>query len=119
MVQMASQFSDNTTETICKFDDHFLKLLEVDGGFVKRMKYGKFVKKAKEFYHAYVKKCNEYNTYMDFFTPLLWYLVGCGYGYDQSAAYLSEIRGGIIEHLRKTLPAEILNNLGDNFGQSS
>ena len=45
---MASQFSDNTTETICKFDDHFLKLLEVDGGFVKRMKYGKFVKKAKQ-----------------------------------------------------------------------
>ena len=116
---MVSQSSDSITETICKFDDRFLKLLEVDGGFFRRRKYRKFVEKSKEFYRAYVKKCNEYNTYMDFFTPLLWYLVGCGYGYDQSAEYLSVIRGGIIEHLRKTLPAEVLSNLGEDFGQGS
>ena len=113
---MDSQSSDNVIETICKFDDKFLKLLEVDGGFFKKRKYKKFVIKAKEFYKAYVKKCNEYNTYMDFFTPLLWYLVGCGYGYDQSAEYLSEIRGGIVEHLKKTLPSEVLRNIGEDFG---
>ena len=112
---MDSQYSDDIQSTICKFDERFLKLLEVDGGFLKRVKYRKFVKKAKEFYHAYVKKCNEYNTYIDFFTPLLYYLVGCGYGYEESSKYLGEIRNGIIEHLKKTLPSDVLAHIGGNF----
>ena len=116
---MDSQSSNTVSETVCKFDEQFLKLLEVDGGMLKRMKFRKMVKSSKEFYRAYVKKCNEYNTYMDFFTPLLWYLVGCGYGYDKSISYLSEIRGGIVAHLVKTLPKEVLDKMEGELGQDS
>lgn len=116
---MVSQYSDANVHDICKFDKEFLNLLEVDGGFLKKRKYRKFVKSSKEFYAAYVKKCNEYNTYMDFFTPLLWYLVGCGYGYDQSLKYLSEIRNGIIEYLKRTLPESAIIGMEKDFDKSS
>lgn len=116
---MDSQYSDGNGHDICKFDKEFLKLLEVEGGFFKKRKYRKFVKSSKEFYVAYVKKCNEYNTYMDFFTPLLWYLVGCGYGYDQSLKYLSEIRNGIVEYLKRTLPENVIMEMEKDFDKSS
>lgn len=113
---MDSQCSDDIRETICKFDETFLKLLDVDGGWIKRLRYKGVVKKAKEFYVAYIKKCNEYNTYMDFFTPLLWYLIGCGYGYSKASAYLGEVRGKILEHLKQTVPSDMLQKIGEDFG---
>lgn len=114
---MDSQYSSsNALDSVCKFDEHFMNLLKVNGNFLKRLKYKKFVKSSQEFYRAYVKKCNEYNTYMDFFTPLLWYLVGCGYGYDESLSYFSEIRNGIIEYLKKSVPGDMLKITGGDFG---
>ena len=102
--------------TICSFDNEMPKLLEVKGGFFKRLSYRGIVKKSKEFYNAYVKKCNEYNTYMDFFTPLVWYLIGCGYGYSKTLKYLSQVRGSIIEHLKKTVPLDLMRDLeSDNI----
>lgn len=87
-------------ESLLGFDKAFESLLEVDGGVIKRFRYRKMVAKAKEFYSAYVRKCNEYNSYIDFFEPLMGYLVLCGFGYGKSAKYLSEIRSGILEYLK-------------------
>lgn len=99
---MDSQYSDN----ILEFDKTFSHLLEVEGGFFKRIKFRKCVKRAKEFYVAYVKKCNEYNEYIDFFEPLFGYLISCGFGYDKSLEYLSEIRERILKYLNSTISSE-------------
>ena len=98
---MCSQYSKNGHTAVCDFDEHFLNLLEVGGGAIRRCWYRKCVRTAKEFYSAYVTKCREYNTYIDFFTPLSWHLIACGCGYRRTMKYLSIIRDGIVEHLNK------------------
>ena len=108
---MDSQFSKDLME----FDSTFEKLLEVEDGFIKKMKYRKCVKEAKNFYRAYVKKCNEYNEYIDFFTPLLYHLIACGFGYDKSAEYLSEIRVKILKYLNETIPNDVKKNFSEEF----
>lgn len=98
-------------EKITKFDETFNSLLEVKGNLLKKIRFRKCVKEAKDFYKAYVKKCNEYNQYIDFFEPLFGYLIYCGFGYDKSAEYLSEIRKGILEYLNMSLPDEMVENI--------
>ena len=107
-----------SSNLVLDFDSTFEKLLEVDGGLFKRLRFRGCVRHAKEFYKAYVKKCNEYNECLDFFEPLLGYLVYCGYGYDKSVKYLSEIRTGILSYLEKTVPK---NHIGefDVVGQNN
>lgn len=106
---MDSQYSD--LSKLVEFDDKFLKLLEIKGGLFKRLKYRKCVKEAKNFYRAYVKKCNEYNTYIDFFTPLCWHLVACGFGMDKSMNYLCEIREGLLSYLKSTVNGGMFSRL--------
>ena len=116
---MDSQSSD--ISEIIKFDENFLKLLEVDGGCVKGLKYHKCVKEAKNFYRAYVKKCNEYNTYIDFFTPLCWHLVACGIGYDKALKYLLEIKDRLLLYLKGTMESGTFNRIVgemENIGQN-
>jgi len=98
-----------------EFDATFEKMLEVDGNLIKRTKYRRCVKEAKNFYKAYVKKCNEYNEYIDFFTPLLYHLIACGFGYDKSADYLSEIRVKILKYLNDTIPKDVRQNFSEEF----
>ena len=98
-----------------EFDSTFEKMLEVEGSFFKRMKYSGCVKEAKKFYGAYVKKCNEYNEYIDFFTPLMYHLIACGFGYDKSADYLSEIRVKILKYLNDTIPKNAQKNFSEEF----
>lgn len=95
---MDSQYSKD----IIKYDDYFMNLLEVKGSFIHKLIYRNAVRESKEFYKAYVIKCNEYNTYMDFFTPLSWHLVCCGIKYKKVLKYFSEIRDGIIEYLKSS-----------------
>ena len=102
---------DSQSSSEVGFDSEFENLLNVKGGFLKRFRYRKLVAEAKTFYKAYVKKCNEYNDYIDFFEPLLGYLILCGFGYDKSVEYLSEIRNGIIAHLEKSVPSNMIKEL--------
>lgn len=104
-----------SSKDLMEFDATFEKMLEVDGNLIKRTKYRRCVKEAKNFYKAYVKKCNEYNEYIDFFTPLLYHLIACGFGYDKSADYLSEIRVKILKYLNDTIPNDVKKNFSEEF----
>ena len=104
-----------SSKDLMEFDATFEKRLEVDRNLIKRTKYRRCVKEAKNFYKAYVKKCNEYNEYIDFFTPLLYHLIACGFGYDKSADYLSEIRVKILKYLNDTIPKDVRQNFSEEF----
>lgn len=89
------------------FDQQFDEMLVVN-----RLFYGKIVRVTRDFYRAYLKKCNEYNCYMNFFEVLYAYLIGYGFRHRKIAKYIEMISSKIRSEISKA------KNISQHRGQS-
>jgi len=87
---------DNNSD-IPGFDPKFDELLVVNKLF-----YGKIERVTRDFYKVYVRKCNEYNCYMNFFEVLYAYLIGCGFKHKKIEKYVDMVSEKIHERLSES-----------------
>ena len=80
------------------YDENMISLLKVNKLFFKKIS-----NVSQDFYKVYIKKCNEYGTYMNFFEILYVYLIGYGFRQKKIKKYIEIVHDKIVNQLKSSV----------------